>query len=68
MTNYEQRRAQLHALACGLPERERRLLTAPWGTLTRQEQAEAVEIAERLGEEMGRLEAAEQLRHAGRRH
>jgi len=65
MTLYEQRRSQLHAIAGTLAERERRLLLAPWHTLTKAEQAEALELAERLGALMARREAREQLRRVG---
>jgi hypothetical protein len=67
MINYGQRKEQLHALAGTLPERERRLLTAPWDTLTEEEQTEALRLANLLGRVMGRREAAGQLRRAGRR-
>jgi hypothetical protein len=65
MTLYEQRRSQLHAIAGTLAARERRLILAPWHTLTEMEKAEALELSQRLGELMARREAKGRLRRVG---
>jgi hypothetical protein len=68
MRSYAEHHVQLQAIAAQLPERERRLLIAPWHTLTREEQAEALELGERLGREMTRQKCLEETRRGGRSH